>query len=134
LGSLGIQPQEVLCSTAARARQTLDGLLPFLDPHVTVKLEEQIYRADSDELLERLRELSTNTTSIMLIGHNPSIQELALTLANESGRQQLTARARVAEKFPTGALAAFTVPSDEWSELGRCQAHLERFLVPRDLR
>jgi phosphohistidine phosphatase len=131
---MGIQPEEVLCSTAARARQTLDGLLPFLDPDVAVHLDEQIYRADSDELLERLRELSPTITSVMLIGHNPSIQELALTLANESGRQQLAARARLAEKFPTGALAAFTVPTDEWTELGRCPAHLERFLVPRELR
>ena len=134
LRSMGIQPEEVLCSTAARARQTLDGLLPFLDPHVVVHLEQEIYRADSDELLERLRELSANTISVMLVGHNPSIQELAVTLANESGRQQLAARARLAEKFPTGGQAAFTVSSDEWSELGRCHAHLERFLVPRELR
>jgi phosphohistidine phosphatase len=131
---MGIEPEEVLCSTAVRARQTLDGVLPFLDPHVAVHLEEQIYRADSDELLERLREVSTTTASVMLIGHNPSIQELALTLANESSPPQLTARARLAEKFPTGALAAFAVRSDEWSELGRCLAHLEQFLLPRELR
>ena len=131
---MGIQPEVVLCSTAARARQTLDGLLPFLDPDVAVHLEQQLYRADSDELLERLRELSPTTASVMLIGHNPSFQELALTLASESGRQQLAARARLAEKFPTGALAAFTISSDEWSEVGRCQAHLERFLAPRELR
>jgi phosphohistidine phosphatase len=67
----------------------------------------------------------------MLIGHNPSIQELALTLANNGDSRQLTAR--LAEKFPTAGLAAFVVPSGEWSELGRGHARLERFLVPREL-
>ncbi len=133
LRSAGMAPEEVVCSTAARARQTLDAVLPFLGPHLTVHFEELIYRADSDELLERLREVSPTVASVMLIGHNPSIQELALILANEGGRQQPTARA-LAEKFPTGALAAFTIPSDEWSELGRCPAHLEDFVAPRDLR
>jgi phosphohistidine phosphatase len=134
LRSAGMEPEEVVCSTAARARQTLDAVFPFIGPHLTVHFEELIYRADSDELLERLREVSPTVASVMLIGHNPSIQELALTLANEGGGQQLTARARLAEKFPTGALAAFTIPRDEWSALGRCEAHLEDFVGPRDLR
>jgi phosphohistidine phosphatase len=131
LRSAGMEPEEVLCSTAARARQTLDAVLPFLEPHVTVHVEGEIYRADSDELLQRLREVSPTVGSVMLIGHNPSIQELALTLANDGDGHHLTAR--LAEKFPTAGLAAFAVPSDEWSELGRGHARLERFLVPREL-
>jgi phosphohistidine phosphatase len=131
----GIEPEEVLCSTAARARQTLDAVLPFLDPHVTVHIEDEIYRADSDELLERLREVSPTVASVMLIGHNPGMQELALTLANDGDGDgdgnQLTAR--LAEKFPTAGLAAFAVPTDEWTELGRAPARLKRFLVPREL-
>jgi phosphohistidine phosphatase len=131
LRSAGIEPEEVLCSTAARARQTLDAVLPFLDPHVTVHIEDEIYRADSDELLDRLREVSSTVASVMLIGHNPSLQELALTLANDGDGDQLTAR--LAEKFPTAGLAAFAVATDEWSELGRAPARLDRFLVPREL-
>ena len=129
LRQVGIQPEEVLCSTAKRARQTLESVLPFLDPDVSIHTEDEIYRADSDQLLQRLRRVSPTVGSVMLIGHNPSIQELALTLVGDGDGMM----ARLAEKFPTAGLAAFTVGSDEWSGLARGQAHLDRFLIPRDL-
>jgi phosphohistidine phosphatase len=129
LAGAGIEPEEVLCSTAKRARETLEAVLPFLDRRVAVHFEDDIYGADSSELLQRLREVSPAVGSVMLIGHNPSIQELALTLADEDDSRA----ARVAEKFPTAGLAVLTLPSDEWSGLSPGQAQLERFLIPRDL-
>jgi phosphohistidine phosphatase len=129
LREVGIQPEEVLCSTAKRARQTLELVLPFLDPDVSVHLEDQIYRADSGELLQRLRVVSSVIGSVMLIGHNPSIQELALTLAGDGNGMT----ARLTEKFPTAGLATFTIRGEEWRELGRVPAHLDRLVVPRDL-
>jgi phosphohistidine phosphatase len=130
LGGVGVEPDEVLCSTAKRARQTLEAVLPFLDPRVTVRFEDDIYRADGGELLQRLREVSPTVGSVMLIGHNPSIQELALTLADEVHGEDLTAR--LAEKFPTAGLALFVL-RDDWSDLGRGQARLEGLLIPREL-
>jgi phosphohistidine phosphatase len=131
LGAAGMEPEEVLCSTAKRARQTLEAVLPFLGRQVKVHLEDDIYRADSGELLQRLRQVPPTVGSVMLIGHNPSIQELALTLANEGDGKELAAR--LAEKFPTAGLALLVLPGDDWSDLGRRQAQLERFLLPREL-
>jgi phosphohistidine phosphatase len=131
LGAAGIRPEEILCSTAKRARETLEAVLPFLDPQVSVHIEDDIYGADSGELLQRLREVSSSVGSVMLVGHNPSIQELALTLANEGDGNELMAR--LAEKFPTAAVALIVLPGDDWTDLGRGPARLEGFLIPREL-
>jgi phosphohistidine phosphatase len=96
-----------------------------------VHFEDDLYPADSSELLQRLREVSPTAGSVMLIGHNPGIQELALTLAKEGDGQGLTAR--LAEKFPTAGLAVLVLPGDQWSGLGPGQARLESLLIPRQL-
>jgi phosphohistidine phosphatase len=66
----------------------------------------------------------------MLIGHNPSLQDLAVSLAVE-GDEAL--RARLAEKFPTGALAVIGVPLDAWRDLGEGRGTLEELVLPREL-
>ena len=67
----------VLCSSARRARETVE----FLDPPGEVQVEREIYGASADQLLERLRGLSSDIEVAMLVGHNPAIQELAIALA-----------------------------------------------------
>src|SRR3954468_4693715 len=77
----GIAPELVLCSPARRAHQTLDAILPALGDKATVMVEPELYGASEPELIERLRRLADSVGSAMLIGHNPGIQGLALTLA-----------------------------------------------------
>ena len=80
LGEHGVRPQLVLCSTAVRARQTLERVLPALgDPEVVY--EDGLYHVPADLLLERLRALPDRVGQAMLVGHNPGLQELALELA-----------------------------------------------------
>jgi phosphohistidine phosphatase len=130
LRDLGVQPDEVVCSPAVRARQTLERLRPFLDRNVKVDFEPAIYGAGPDQLLTRLRQVPDAVGSIMLIGHNPGLQELAVSLVDDHDAN----RAHLAEAFPTAALAALAVPVEAWASIRPGQAHVEHFVLARELK
>jgi phosphohistidine phosphatase len=121
-----IEPELVLCSTATRARQTLELVRPALGSPA-VSFEDELYGASADELRERVVRVSDDIESVLLVGHNPGLQALVLELA--SAGELLD---RVAEKFPTGALATLTL-ADTWSRLEPRGAALAAYVVPREL-
>jgi phosphohistidine phosphatase len=123
LRSEGIAPALVLCSSSRRTRETLDRI--GLDGDV--RIERDLYGASASQLLERLRRVPDSTDSVMLIGHNPAVQELALELAG--GGERLP---DVERKFPTCALATLTLP-DSWDDLRAGSAELVAFVRPKDL-
>ncbi|MGH2707497.1 MAG: SixA phosphatase family protein [Actinomycetota bacterium] len=127
LRSEKVSPTLVLCSPARRTMQTLELIAPALGEGRTL-VEEALYLADATKLLKRLRRLPETVFSVMLIGHNPSLQELALTLAGRGA-----ALGRLEAKFPTGALAILAVPAESWRDLGEGVAELAAYVVPRDL-
>jgi phosphohistidine phosphatase len=126
LAGLGIEPELVLCSTAERTRQTLDLIRPALGASPK-KLEAKLYGASSDELLERIRAVPESVASLMLIGHNPGLQDLALLLASAGAERE-----RLEAKFPTVALATLTLPT-AWSRLSEAGAVLAAYVVPKQL-
>jgi phosphohistidine phosphatase len=128
LGRRGIEPTLVLCSSAERTRQTLELVRPELGG-APVQIEDGLYAASNDELLERLRVLPEQSASVLVIGHNPGLQELALVLATPGGT-----RRRVEAKFPTAALATLAVPYATWARLAASDAVLTAFVVPKQLR
>ena len=121
-----MSPALVLCSSAARATQTLDHLTPVLRGS-EVRIEAGLYDASGRDLLDRLREVPEPTASVMLIGHNPAIEDLAGQLAGRG-----SALERMAGKFPTGALAALEF-SGRWRNLGPGKGRLADFATPGDL-
>lgn len=121
--SAGIAPELVLCSTALRARQTLAALVTVLDGNVEIRLEDAFYGVGRDEVLARVREVDDSVSSTLVIGHNPTLHELALFLSGD---------ADALERFPTGALASLAF-STGWAALDEGGADLEGFVVPRDL-
>ena len=123
----GIEPSLVLCSSAVRARETLELVRPALGG-ATVQVEDELYAASADRLLERIRALPDEVGSVMLIGHNPGLQDLALLLAS-TGEE----RARLEAKFPTAALATLTVTKPGWRQLAEGDAELAAFVVPTQL-
>ena len=123
----GIAPALVLCSSARRTRETLDGL----GLSAEVLIEPALYSATPAQLLERLHELPSELESVMVIGHNPTMQVLVLRLAAASGLDD-SALADVRRKFPTGALATLELDCD-WSELGSGDARLDAFVRPKQL-
>ena len=122
-------PSVVLCSSAVRTRQTLDYVLGELASEPEILVEEALYGASAGQLLERLRQLDDRYASALLIGHNPGVAQLALSLASQQGR---TAQ-RIARKYPTAGLAEFEVRDAQWSALAPGQAQLVGFTTGREL-
>jgi phosphohistidine phosphatase len=111
----------VLCSSARRARETVE----LVDPRGEIQVEREIYAASADQLLERLRGLSSDVEVAMLVGHNPAIQELAIALTR--GTNDLDGR-----KFTTGALATLSF-AGPWDTLRPEQTELVAFVTPKQL-
>jgi phosphohistidine phosphatase len=120
-------PRLVLCSSSERTRETLKGISAGLRGGVEVRIEERLYTAPASGLLERLHEVHARVDSVMLIGHYPALQELALSLAGRG-----VDLGRLAEKFPTGGLATLTFRCS-WDDLAPGGAELIAFVTPKEL-
>jgi phosphohistidine phosphatase len=116
-----IVPALVLCSSATRTRQTLDLLQLAADSQVSV--EDAIYGASAGELLARLQRVSPAVPSVLVIGHNPGMQDLAVALTADDDRLG---------SFPTAALADLDV-AGSWAGLRPGAATLRAFTTPRGL-
>lgn len=129
LAGLDPPPDLVLCSTARRALDTLEPLRSRLPAGTDVLVEDELYAAPAPRLLARLRLVPDDTASVVLVGHNPGLEDLVHLLVRQGDPSLI---ARVETKFPTAAVAtlAFTGP---WKELGPGDATLEAFVVPGDL-
>jgi phosphohistidine phosphatase len=131
LVAVGPRPDLILCSTAMRTRQTLAPLVKALGlPAPPISLEKELYLASEDALLERLQALSEETQTVLLIGHNDGIGQLAGMLA---GRGPEPALGQLREKYPTGALATLRLPRGPWTALKPGACELLAFVRPRDL-
>ncbi len=120
-------PDMVWCSPARRTRETWELLAPHLGGSPDVTFDERIYEADVASLIEVLRETLKGTSTVLLVGHNPGVQELVLTLA-EDERDEVQVLAET--KFPTSGVALLAVEGP-WRELTAGSARLTEFAVPR---
>jgi phosphohistidine phosphatase len=123
----GIEPEMVLCSTARRARDTLDRIEPALGK-ADIRIEPELYAASANELLDRVRSVPDAVESVLVIGHNPGLQDLALDLARPTPELR-----ELEAKFPTAALATLAYPQTSWRALDWRTAKLVDFVRPRDL-
>ena len=94
------------------------------------QVESGLYAATAEQLLARLRTLDQEVTSVLVIGHNPGLQDLTLELAAGDDPEVVM---QLREKFPTGAIAEVVVDCDAWSDLTPGMAHVASLTVPRDL-
>jgi phosphohistidine phosphatase len=133
LKAKGYKPDLVLCSTARRTAETCDLVRPSLGD-ITVTFEEGLYLAEAQAILGRLRRLDDALRSVMTIGHNPGLEELADDLSQSPktpDEERLHRRLR--EKFPTCALAVIAVPVKRWREIKPGTGTLIDLMRPRDL-
>ena len=127
----GIDPELILCSTAQRTVDTLALVLPELKIEPKIAYEDVLYHASPAEMLDMLRDIQPGASSVLLIGHNPEIQALALELIG-AGPQEL--RERLAEKFPTGGLVVINFTAGLWSCVDVGSGSLAAFVTPKELR
>ncbi|KUO62801.1 MAG: hypothetical protein APF80_03735 [Alphaproteobacteria bacterium BRH_c36] len=132
IASSGQTPDRILCSDAARTRATLSLALTELpNPAPAVDIDERLYLAAAETILDVIRERAGKTDNrLMVIGHNPGLHALALTLIGNGDKKSI---GTMATKFPTAALAIITFDTDTWTGIGPASGTLVAFLVPRDL-
>ncbi len=123
-------PDKILCSGARRARETLDAVASPWSGCPPVEIRDDIYHGGPDTLLRLIRSLPDTLGTVLLVGHNPALEEAALSLA-PSGDPKV--RQRMAEKYPTGALAVVDLPVNSWKEVREGTGYLRAFVRPKDL-
>jgi phosphohistidine phosphatase len=129
-----VPPDLVLCSSARRARDTLDGIRPVLPDDVEVLIEDDLYDASSASLVDRVRQLDEAIASVMLIGHNPGLHDLAVELVGDDRDHDAAAGwEQLVTKFPTGAIAMLSF-QETWADIGPGCADLVEFFTPRPPR
>ena len=124
----GVHPELVLCSTAVRARQTWERVRPGLGPQARIELDPSLYAFEPEAILERIRELPDDVRSVMVVGHNPAMQGVVVTVASSGDRLD-----DVRKKFPTGAVARLDLGASSWTDVGEGTGQLGLFVAPREL-
>ncbi len=131
LRSLGIEPDVVLVSSARRTRETLDCVSGW-DDQPNIETLDALYMAPPGRLLDLLNGLRETVRSVMIIGHNPGLHDLALELAAAPAAPKSSPSAAYValnEGFPTARLADFLILTP-WRDLRAGGARLQRVIDP----
>ncbi|MGO9171537.1 MAG: SixA phosphatase family protein [Rhodomicrobium sp.] len=125
-----LRPDLILCSPSVRTRQTLELAAPEAwDDLPPVRFEERLYEASPQTLFKALRELPEDIAHVMIAGHNPGLQELAIALSPPGS----SAREQFKEKMPTSAVASFDFETERWAILKPGTGQLRLSISPNSL-
>ena len=125
-----MKPDLVLASPAVRAQQTLERVQEAYGAGFVTTHESAIYMAEPEALVDLVRRAPDDVKRLLLVGHNPGLQEVATDLIAAG---DLDDRERLREKLPTGGLVVIDFAIADWSKLHPRSGRLERFVVPRML-
>jgi phosphohistidine phosphatase len=128
LAGLGIEPELALVSAAARTQQTWEALAEGAGWDLDPELDEGLYSAGTQTALDLLREVDKGITSVMVVGHNPTMASLAAIL--DDGAGDADAGVDLALGYPTSALTVFSYDGD-WADLDEASASLVAYHVGR---
>jgi phosphohistidine phosphatase len=123
-------PDRVLISPAARTLETWKFTATALCSTPAAVTAEQLYNATPRAIIAVIKEAAAAAHTLLVIGHNPGLHELALMLI-ASG--DVDARERLREKLPTAGLVIIDFAFDDWRKLHRQSGRLERFVSPKSL-
>lgn len=119
----------VLCSSALRTRETAELALAGFKPAPKILFEDALYLASQTALMQRLLELDERCETVLVIGHNPGLHELAMMLATPDSVGFSTL---VNGKFPTGVRCRFVVGT-EWAEIDSTRHRLVDYVTVKSL-
>lgn len=126
----GLAYDRVLASPAARVVQTLEEVSQSYGP-LEITYERALYLGSLDVLLETIRATDDRFGTLLIVGHNPGLENLVLALSRGTGG---TLRERAETKYPTACLAELSLaPIDSWRDVKSGSGTLVRFIRPRDL-
>ena len=124
----GVRVDAAIASPARRVRETVAELADAWAHPLEPRWDGRVYLASASTLLDLVADADDGAASLLLIGHNPGLEELVLTLAASGDRL-----ADVAEKFPTVSVARIALPIERWSQVEEGVGALDSFVRPRDL-
>lgn len=121
---------QIVASPAVRVVETLvdivDGYGARLDPDY----DKRIYLASAQTLLDIVHEAPAQAQRLLVVGHNPGLENLALLLTREGGEGL---RSELATKYPTASLVEISLPVERWTDVAEGVGTITRFVRPRDL-
>ena len=126
--SQGMRFDRVVASPALRVVETLDDLAHGYGAPLELRYDKRLYLASPAALLDVIHEIGDETARLMMVGHNPGLERLALLLTDGEGL-----RNEVAIKYPTATVAEIRLPVEHWRDVQEGIGTLVRFIRPRDL-
>ena len=128
----GITPGGIIASSAQRTKDTAELLADCYDTPPRIALLPDLYAAEPSTMLARIQAMKDAPDRLVMIGHNPGIQDLILLLLR-ADQHDSTAAKRVYNKVPTAALAVINFDADSWDKIEPATGTLTHFVVPKDL-
>lgn len=130
----GYIPDLILSSDSKRTRETLDLLLPEFATKVPVQYQPELYLAEPEIILSSIRRAPDKSGVLMVVGHNPGLEQCALALVSVPLERKLRkCYDTMDEKFPTCAVAVIDFEIARWADVTPGRGDLEAFVRPKDL-
>lgn len=130
MASHALIPDWVIVSPSARTQETWKFAASAFRPAPTAGSVDRLYNAAPHDILEVIRKTPATARTLLVVGHNPGLHELALMLI-ASG--DIETRERLREKLPTSGLVIIDFTPDDWGKLHSRSGRLERFITPKSL-
>lgn len=127
----GIGFDRAIASPALRVTETIAEVATGYGVDIDPEWDKRIYLALADTLVDIIRETPEDVEALLLVGHNPGMEDLVLTLVPD--RDEDETRDRVEEKYPTASLAEIVIDAPRWADVAADRGTLARFVRPRDL-
>jgi phosphohistidine phosphatase len=117
----GLTITAALCSPALRARETIDLVLSAAELSLVPTFYSTIYEGGPLALLELIAEVEDDAEDLLVVGHNPALEDLQTILTGQSAH------------FSPGTLAKIVFETEKWGEIGSAKGTLQRIVSPKDL-
>ena len=127
----GLTFDQVTASPAVRVVETLAAVAEGYGRPLAPDWNKRVYLASAATLLEIVQETPDDASSLLLVGHNPGMEDMVLLLVPD--RDEDHARDQVEEKYPTASLAEIEIDVKRWADVREGAGTLTRFVRPRDL-
>jgi phosphohistidine phosphatase len=126
----GLVPDRALASPSARTRQTLEDVESASGRAIATAYDAELYNATKRQLRDRLGDVEATTATLLIVGHNPGLMELALALARDGDPQDFNA---IRSHFPPCALVVIEFDQGDWEEARLGGGRLARYVTPETL-
>ena len=120
----------VFSSTALRAVETIEIIKPAIKD-TEIMYKKDLYTFDDHMMLEFISKITDEISSVLIVGHNPAIQETVLRLSESDQNSNLLSR--VEHKYPTAAFCTLTSTIEKWAHAGDTMFKIQEFICPKEL-